>query len=122
MATNIKVEDNPYQETLITLNGESLYITIMYNTSDDTANTGKGSWYFDIANRNKEAVLSGVKIIPFQNLTGKYLHVNRLLDGALWCVNTKDGTSDIGRDNFGTDKDFRLWFISNTEAENLGLL
>lgn len=121
MATNIKIDDNPYQEKLITLNGESLYLTIMYNTSDDYLNNGTGSWYFDLANRNKEPLLSGVKILPFQKLTGKYLHVNSVLKGGLWCVNTKDTTSNIKRDNFGTGREFQLWYISEEEATSLGI-
>lgn len=121
MATNINVDDAPYQEKLITINGESLYLTVMYNTSDDFNNTDEGSWYFDLADRNKESVISSVKVIPFQNLTGRYLHLNTLLGGALWCVNVKDEFSDITRSNFGTSKKFQLWYISDDETLELGL-
>jgi len=121
MATNIKIDSNPYQEKLITLNGESLYLTVMYNTSDDVDNNGKGAWYFDLANRNKVDIITSVKVLPFQNLTGRYLHLNSLLGGALWCVNLKDELSDLDRTNFGTGQKFQLWYLSDAEMTTLGL-
>ena len=119
MATNIKLGGNPYEEKLITLNGDSYYLTVMYNSSDDVNNDGNGAWYFDIADRNKTEIISGIKIIPSQNLTSKYLSLSSSLGGDLWCVNVKDDTADIGRDNLGENKKFRLWYISNTELSSL---
>lgn len=121
MSIRIKVEDNPYQEKLITLNGVSLYITIMYNTSDDVNDDGFGSWYFDLADRNKDNIVSGVKILPLQNLTERYLSVNKILNGDLWCVNVKDSSSDIGRENFSTDGEFQLWYFSEEEMTTYGI-
>ena len=121
MPSKIKVDEAAYQEKLITLNGQSLYLTLTYSTSDDVNSTGEGGWYLDLADRNKKAVINGVKILPFQNLTKRYLHVTNILGGALWCANVKDSLGDINRDNFSTDGKFQLWYFSNAEMETYGI-
>ena len=121
MPTKIKVDSAPYQEKLITLNGQSMYIRIMYNTSDDVDSTEEGSWYFDLADRNKEDIINGIKIMPAKNLTSRYLTLNTLLGGALWCANTKDTVQNLNRDNFYTDGKFQLWYYSDAEMVALGI-
>lgn len=112
MPLQIRIEDNPYQEKLITLNGNSLFITFSFNTRDNR-------WYFDLVDRNAIDVVSGVKILPEQNLTGKYLDVASLLGGNFYCVNTKLDGKDVTRDNFGTDRQFQFWYFSEAEEEEL---
>lgn len=125
MPTKIKIESTPYQEKLITLNGQSLSITVMYNSSDDVNGDGEGSWYFDLTDRNKVSIISGVKVQPTKNLTnltGKHLHLNKLLGGSIWCANTKnDGIQIINRDNFYTNGKFQLWYYSDQEILDSGL-
>ena len=112
MTLQIKVEDNPYQEKLITLNSNSLFLTISYNTR----NSG---WYFDIEDRNSISIISGNKILPSQNLTRKYIRVNTLIGGNIYCVDTKSKGNKITRDNFGTDRQFQLWYYTTAEEEAL---
>lgn len=112
MALQIKVEDNSYQDKIITLNGNSLSITISYNTRD-------GRWYFDLVDRNGLDLISGVKILPTQNLTSKYLQVVELIGGNIYCANTKVDGKDITRSNFGTDKQFQLWYLTADEEEEI---
>lgn len=114
MTVQLKVDDNTYQEKLLTLNGNSLFITYSYNTRDNR-------WYFDIVDRNDIDIISGVKILPDQNLTGKYLDVNNLLNGNIYCVNTRLDGTDITRDNFGTDKKFQLWYLTSEEEADIGV-
>lgn len=114
MATQIKVEDSAYQEKLITLNGNSIFITFNFNTRDQR-------WYFDLVDRNNIDIISGVKILPSTNLTGKYLYTSSILGGSLYCANLKNDGIDVTRDNFGTDKQFQLWYISEEEQLSLGL-
>lgn len=122
MAVKIKIGETSYQEKLVTLNGKSLYLTLMYNTSDDVNDTEiDGAWYLDIADRNKNDIISGIKVLPIQNLTKRYLQVHKLLGGDIWCMNVKDSSSDINRDNLGTDKKFQLWYMSNEEMETYGV-
>ena len=122
MPTKIKVNpERAYQEKLVTLNGKSLYFTIAYNTSDDLLNNGDGAWYLDIADRNKVEIISGIKVLPIQNLTSRYLQVHKLLGGDLWCMNVKDSSAEITRTNFGTDSQFQLWYLSNEEMVQYGV-
>ena len=114
MALQIKVEDNAYQEKIVTLNGNSLTFTVSYNTRDLR-------WYFDIVDRNGDDVISGVKILAPQNLTSKYINVNALIGGNIYCVNTKADGRDITRDTFGTDKQFQLWYLTTSEETELNL-
>lgn len=112
MPLRIKVEDSTYQEKLITLNSNSIFITISFNTRDSR-------WYFDLVDRNGLDLLSGVKILAPQNLTSKYIDTNSILGGNLYCVNTKGNGEDITRDNFGTDKQFQLWYYTTEEEEEI---
>lgn len=122
MPTKIKVNpDQTYQEKLVTLNGKSLYLTIAYNTSDDLLDNGLGAWYIDIADRNKQEVVSGIKILPIQNLTARYLQLHKMLGGDIWCVNIKDSSAEISRTNFGTDSQFQLWYMTEEEMQNYGI-
>lgn len=114
MPLQIKVEDTPYQEKLITLNSNSLFLTLSYNTRD-------ARWYFDIVDRNSLDVITGVKVLPTQNLTGKYINVNTLIAGNIYCVDTKVSGQDVTRDNFGTDKQFQLWYYTSEEEASAGL-
>ena len=112
MPLRIKIEDNTHQEKLVTLNSNSIFMTISFNTRDNR-------WYLDLVDRNGLDLLSGVKILAPQNLTAKYINTNKLLGGNLYCVNTKGNGQDITRDNFGTDKQFQLWYYTTEEEEAL---
>ncbi len=112
VAIVIRVEDNPYQEQLITLNGNSLFLTITYNTRDSR-------WYLDLEDRNGKTVVSGVKVIPNLSLTGKYVNVNTIIGGDIYCMDLKRSSSDITRSNFGNNKQFQLWYYSNEEIKEI---
>lgn len=122
MTIQIKVDENAYQGKEIVINGTVLNFTIAYNTSDDVNNDGYGAWYFDIQDRQFNDIISGVKVIPIQNLTSRYLSLNTLLGGDIWCMNVKNSTAGINRDNFGTGKQFQLWYFSNEEMVSEGLI
>jgi hypothetical protein len=113
MALQIKVLDNPYQERLITLNGNSLFFTISFNHRPGTV----GRWFLDIEDRNGLPIMSGVKCLLKQNLVAGNLDLSAILSGGIYCVNTKTSDSGISRDNFGTDKQYQLWYISDAELE-----
>lgn len=112
MAVQIKIEDSTYQSRLISLNSNSLFFIMTYNTRD-------GRWYLDIEDRNKINVISGIKILPLQSMTGKYVNVRTLIGGNIYCIDTRLSGQDINRDNFGTDKQFQLWYYTTEEEEAL---
>lgn len=115
MAIQIKVDDNAYQQKLITLNGQTLFITVSFNTRDNR-------WYVDVSDRNEVDLITGIKLLPNQNLTSKYVSINSLIGGNLYCVNIKGDGIDITRDNFGTDRQFQLWYISSSEENDISEL
>lgn len=112
MPTQIKVDNNTYQEKLVTLNGNRVFITFSFNTRDQR-------WYFDIVDRNNTDIISGVKILPSQDLSTKYISLAQLLGGAFVCVDTRSSGKDVTRDNFGTDKQFQLWYYTDQEIEDI---
>lgn len=112
MTIQVRVSSSPYQEKLITINRQKLFITFSFNTRDQR-------WYFDLVDRVGNDVISGVKILQQQNLTSKYINVNDILAGDFFCINTKFDGADISRETFGTDKQFQFWYISNEEQQEL---
>ena len=114
MTIQLKVDNNSYQDKTITINGNSFFITYSFNTRDSR-------WYFDMVDRNGIDIISGIKILPQQNLTRKYIQVNEYLAGNIYCINTNFDGSDVTRDNFGTDRKFQLWYFTTGEEEELGI-
>lgn len=111
MPIKIKVDDNAYQQKLVTLNGNSLFITFSYNT--------KGNWYFDVVDRSDNPIVLGVKILPSQNLSGRYITLTEAIGGAFFCIDTKQRGDKVTGDNFGTDKQFQFWYYTNQEIEDI---
>lgn len=112
MPTQIKVDDTAYQEKLVTLNGNRVFITISFNTRDSM-------WYLDITDRNNTDIVSGIKVVPSQDLVTKYLNLATLLGGTMFCIDTKLSGNNVSRDTFGTDKQFQLWYYTAQEIEDI---
>ncbi len=106
----IKITDSAYQEKPVTLNKTTFYIRATFNTSDNY-------WYLDISDNNDNDILNGIKILPNQFLTRKYLTIDALLGtGALYCYNNESTSEIIGKDNFGTDKQYQLLYWTASEV------
>lgn len=112
MPAQIKVEDEAYQQKLVTLNGKSLFLTFSFNTMDR-------NWYLGIADSEEVDIKTGIKILPKKNLTD-YIDLKGLIAGNIYCVDTKsyDSLKVITRDNFGTDRQYQVWYYSDTELES----
>ncbi len=107
----IKITDSAYQEKPVTLNKTSFYIRVTFNTSDD-------SWYLDISDKDDNDIVNGIKLLPQQFLTRKYLSVGDYFSGgALMVYNNQSSNELIGRDNFGTDKQYQLIYWTAAEVE-----
>lgn len=59
-------------------------------------------------------------IVPNQNLTGNHI-VEELSEGNLWCLKNSNTKKPLGFDNFGDEKDYRLYWIPSEEEEELGI-
>lgn len=107
----IKITESAYQEKTFTANKTTFYIRVTFNTSDD-------SWYIDLADKDNNDIVNGIKILPDQFLTRKYLDLDEAFGGgALRCYNNGSSDDIIGRDNFGTDKQYQLIYWTATEVE-----
>ncbi len=107
----VKIQDAIYQEQLVTLNGNSVFITTTYNERN-------GRWYLSIDDRNKLQLISGLKLLPKKDLLSKYTSVYELLGGSLYCANIRGNDDEVTRDNFGTDKQFQLWYLTDEELKD----
>tara|TARA_R110002126_G_scaffold34517_8_gene106828 strand:+ start:1007 stop:1366 length:360 start_codon:yes stop_codon:yes gene_type:complete len=110
----INIPDSPYSEQNITLDGLTLQLILKYNIINS-------SWYLDIkTGSGKSEILSGIKVTPNRNLTGRHL-VQELSGGDLWCLRSKNDFSPIDRDNFGEGEAYNLLWIPNSEVEEAEL-
>lgn len=113
MANAIKTPDSAWHSQDVTLSGRTYTITQKWNIRDN-------SWYIDIERPTGEA-LYGLKVMPMQNLTGRYKYKSFLDGGSLWCMRVKQDFSPITRDNLGVGKIYELWWLTDQEAEELGI-
>lgn len=92
-------------------------------------NKSSGRWYLDIRDEDKNEILAGLKIMPFQNLTKRYKSVNRsLFSGNVWSLPLNENGDAIyfGKlvpviiDNFGTtDTVYGLFYLDEDESNSL---
>lgn len=107
----IKITDSAYQEKPFTANKTTFYIRVTFNTSDD-------HWYIDLSDKDNNDIVNGIKVLPDQFLTRKYLHLDEVFGGgALRCYNNQSSTDPINRDNFGTDKQYQLLYWTASEVK-----
>lgn len=113
MTIKIRVPDSAFSEQQVNLTDTVVTLTLKFNSRND-------SWYIDIKDAaNTTVVKSGIKVMPNQNLTGRYL-LSDLTDGNIWCFRQKSSDEVIGRDNLGLDKTYGLWYLTLAEEEELG--
>lgn len=110
----INTPDEPYSSQRVTISGTTLTLTLKYNSRNT-------SWYLDIkTGSNSKEILTGIKIMPNQNLTGRYV-LPLLPEGNFYCLRTQNRFDDIDRDNFGNDKVYQLFWASTEDEEELGI-
>ena len=109
MAKKIKILDSSNFNTDIVLSGTTYNILVKYNPSDK-------SWYLSIRDSANTAIVTGIKIMPNQNLTYQLKYLNIFTDGDLWCLRLKAVKDPLGRDNFGIGKAYELVWISSEDA------
>ena len=116
MATVIKVPDSAYSDSEVTLSGKTYIFTFKFNSRNS-------SWYLDLKDSDGDIILAGIKIMPNQNLTGRYISTTseNFPDGNLWCFRALNDFSPIGRDNFGLGKTYELTFLTHQDEEDFGI-
>lgn len=113
MAVKIRIDNTPYQEQQVILNGVTLYIRISYNES-----YLRDPWVIDILDTNKNNVLVGKRLTATTNISYLSLDLTDIIEGHLFCVNTIATRESINRNNLSTDGSYQLHSYSNTEIEN----
>ena len=110
----INIPDEPYYTQRVTLESTAIRLITKFNSRNN-------SWYLDIKTGGGSSdILSGIKIMPNQNLTGRY-DLPLLPDGNFFCLRTQNRFDDIGRDNFGNDKVYQLYWVPTDEELEAGL-
>lgn len=107
----IPVSGLPDEEFTVTLSGKSYKINIRWNTRTR-------GWYIAIRDSNNLAVTAFEKLSPNQPV----IFDNREIfpDGNLTVVSyVLQDLSPMGRDNFGSGRDYELMYISREELANL---
>ena len=110
MPIEINVDDESYQEQAVTLNGITFYLTISYNSVYKTNN-----WVIDVLDSDRNNLYVGKRITPFSNISSNSLELIESMNGYLFAVKLSGKKDYMDRNNFGTGKDFRLWYYSKEE-------
>lgn len=104
----IRNADHPNSRQTVTLGGNLVNLHFKYNTRNS-------SWYLSVLDSsNNDIILSGLKVMPNQNLTGRY-NVEGLLSGNLWCIRNSNDFSPVDRNNLGEDKSYSIYWIPSEE-------
>ena len=110
MAVKIRIDDSPYQEQQVILNGVTFYIRVSYNSS-----YLRDPWVIDILDSDKNNLLVGKRLTATTNISYLSLDLTELLDGHLFCVNTVATRNPMDRDNLSTEGSYQLHSYSNQE-------
>lgn len=113
MAVQIKIPNIPSSVQQVTLDNTTYTIKSYFNVRDE-------GWRLDISDIDGNIILAGAKIMPVANLTGKYI-LDAFPNGNLWVLPTTSGTTAVGFDNFGTGKNYQLWYLTLEEEVENGL-
>lgn len=109
MTRRIKIADSPFFNQDVLLAGTTYNLLFKFNDSDK-------SWYMTIRDSQKNSLVSGIKIMPNQNLTLPYSYLNIFPDGDIWCLRLKNDFKPIGRDNLGINKTYELVWVSSEDT------
>lgn len=91
---------------------DSIAYTLSFNF-----NTRDNSWFMSIATSNGDIIVSGIKILPGVNLTGRFKDARLPITGDFICVNITDSITPPGRNDLL--EEIQIWFLSKEEISNL---
>lgn len=114
MSSRIKILPSPNFTQEIVLAGLTYNILFTFNDSDK-------AWYLSISDSRLTSLVSGIKVMPNQNLTKVYSYLNIFPDGDIWCLRLKNDFSPIGYENLGIDKSYEIVWIPSNEVIERGL-
>lgn len=110
----IRVDKLNAQEETVTFNGLSFIVRFTYSTAYT-----KDNWILDVFDAEGNNLLVGKRITSTTNLTHHSIDLTETLGGWLFCVNTRGLRTSINQDNFGTEENFQIWYVSQEDADNV---
>lgn len=109
MAYIISVPDSPASTQRITIEGLTYFIYLAYNSRQE-------SWELTLHNEDNEPLVEGIKLIPDQNITKRFLWVDRF-EGDI-VISIYNATAEpITRDNLGTD--YLIVYVTKEELDEI---
>lgn len=113
MALLIPVSNSPSSEQLVSLNNRVVSMDFKFNAVNQ-------SWYMDLRDSSGKDIKLGIRVMANQNLTLRF-NLVEIPSGDLWCLKQKSTNQPLGRENFGKNKDYRLFYILRSEAATVGV-
>jgi hypothetical protein len=114
MPLKIRVPDSALHSQTINISSNTYTIKYKYNTSDL-------SWYISLYTVDDEIILGDTKVMPNQNLTGRFPYYQVFTGGNIWCLRTKNDFTPINRNNLGIGKLYELVYLTTAEELELGI-
>ena len=109
----IKIPNSPESTQILSLSGVEYNLRLTFNTADK-------HWRLDIRDLDSNEIVSGLKIMPNQNLTWRYKYLENMPAGNIYCIRQKNDFSAVGRDNLGVDKTYTLVYLTEAEDTLIG--
>lgn len=110
MAINIPLFQDPFFEQTIALDDRSYRLVFEWNVRE-------GSWRTDIQEQDGTPILTGLKLLPFVNLTQRFTDP-RLPSGSLFVYDKSLTGLPPGRDDLANR--IELWYL--TEEDELAFI
>ena len=106
----IPVPEISFSSTNLLLGGFEYTFIYSFNERDSR-------WRIDIFLQD-EPVITGVKVVESQDLLSNY-ELEEFDHGSLFCLRVGASFDEVGRDNFGIDKNYQLIYFTNEEIAAL---
>ena len=110
MALRINIPDSAWSTQSISLGGQDYEFEFKYNEREDR-------WRFSIK-QGDTSIVSGIKVIENQVFLLNY-DLPLFAHGDILCLRILQDDEQVGRDNFGLDKPYELFYYSYTELDEL---
>lgn len=110
MAIYVNIPDSAYVGQDVTLGGTLYNFEFTYNSRDER--------YRLSIHTDEVPVIEGMKLVEQTSPTGKYDLVN-FDHGQLYVVRVQETSNQVGRDNIGSNKPYRLLYLTNEEINQL---
>lgn len=119
MATSLNIDTDRSRNIrqTFTLDGSKYIIKTHYNNRyNEGEAVTNGSWYISVYDSKLNPILTSLKCVPRRDMLARNPEGD-FLSGKLICVDTdeQNPSEDINLNNFGQDKRFQLWYMTDKD-------